>query len=165
MAFLDTIFFGTTRVGVLARSEVKDVAGLKGKRVLAVTGSSNIQAVAELNDRQHLGITVVPAPGTPEAFRMLATGSGDAMVSSDVLLRTQVETSPKPDDYRTFDSGLGSRSYGIMVRRGNDAFQAAAVTALHDTRPPAERHCIIHREQGSRLCPSRAAYTVALRRR
>ena len=138
VAFLDTIFYGTTQVGVLARSEIKDVSGLKGKRVLAVTGSSNIQAIAELNDKQHLGITVVPAPGTPEGFQMLAAESGDAMVSSDVLLRSQVETSPHPDDYRTFDSGLGARSYGIMIRQGNDAFQTAAVTALHDIQRSGE---------------------------
>ncbi len=53
---------------------------------------------------------------------MLAAGAGDAMMSSDVLLRSQVEASPHPDNYRTVDSGLETRSYGIMVRRGNYAF-------------------------------------------
>ncbi len=138
VAFLDTIYYGTTQIGVLAKSEIKDVAGLKGKRVLAVTGSSNIPAIAELNDKQHLGITVVPAPGTSEAFQMLVAGFGDAMVSSDVLLRSQVETNAHPDDYRTFDSGLGARSYGIMIRRGNDVFQTAAVAALHDIQRSGE---------------------------
>ncbi len=138
VAFLDTTFYGATQVGVLATSPIQDVAGLRGKRVLAVTGSSNIQAIAELNDRQHLGITVVPAPGTSEAFQMLAAGGADAMVSSDVLLRTQVASSPHPDVFRTFDSGLGQRSYGLMVRRGNDAFQTAAVAALHDIERSGE---------------------------
>ena len=69
---------------------------------------------------------------------MLAAGNADAMVSSDILLRTQVESSPHPDGFRTFDSGLGQRSYGIMVRRGNDAFQAAAVAALHDIERSGE---------------------------
>lgn len=145
VAFLDTIFYGGTQVGVLANSPINDVGGLRGKRVLAVAGSSNIQAIGDLNNKQNLGVTVVPASDTAEAFRMLQAGDGDALVTSDVLLRTLVAGSPRPGDFRTFDSGLGSRSYGIMVRRGNDAFQTAAVTALHDIQRNGEFETLYNR--------------------
>lgn len=130
--FLDTIFYGKTQLVVPASSPITDVAGLKGKRVIAVTGSSNIQAANDMDAAQHLGITVIPARDTPEGFRTLTEGGTDAMVSSDVLLRTLIARSGRPGDYRTFDSGLGTRKYGIMVRRGNDPFRDAATRGLHD---------------------------------
>jgi glutamate/aspartate transport system substrate-binding protein len=132
VAFLDTIFYGSTQVALRADSPVTDIAGLKGKHVAAVAGSSNIQAAGDLDARYHLGLTVVPAKDTADAFRMMGTGEVDAMVSSEILVRTLVAGSEHPTDYRTLDSGLGSRTYGIMVRRGNDAFKDAAVKALHD---------------------------------
>ncbi len=130
--FLDTIFYGRTQLAVAAGSPITDVAGLRGRRVIAVTGSSNIQAVNDLEATQHLGLTVIPARDTPEGFRMLTAGDADAMVPSDVLLRTLIAQSGHPGDYRTFDSGLGARKYGIMVRQGNDTFRAAATRGLHE---------------------------------
>lgn len=136
--FLDTIFYGRTELAVPANSPVSGVAGLKGKRLIAVTGSSNIQAANEMNAAGHLGLSIIPAKDTPEGFRMLAAGAADAMVSSDVLLRTLVAQSGHPGDYRTFDSGLGTRKYGIMVRQGNEAFRDAAIKGLHDVMRSGE---------------------------
>ena len=130
--FLDTIFYGGTSVAVLAGSPLKTTDALKAKRLIAVTGSSNIQALNDMDARFRLGFSLVPARDTPEAFRMLAAGGGDALVSSDVLLRTLIAQSGHPGDYRLFDSGLGARRYGLMVRRGNTAFREAALRALHE---------------------------------
>lgn len=125
--FLDTIFYGKTQLVVPASSPITDVAGLRGKRVIAVTGSSNIQAAADTDAAQHLGITVIPAGDTPGGFKMLTEGGADAMVSSDVLLRTLIAQSGRPGDYRTFDSGLGTRKYGIMC---------GGATTCSGMRPP-----------------------------
>jgi glutamate/aspartate transport system substrate-binding protein len=130
--FLDTIYYGKTELAVPVSSPITGIGGLKGKRVIAVTGSSNIQAANDMDSEGHLGITIIPARDTPEGFRMLTAGGADAMVSSDVLLRTMIAQSGHAGEYRTFDSGLGTRKYGIMVRQGNDTFRDAAIRGLHD---------------------------------
>ena len=132
VAFLDTIFYGSTQIALRAESSITDIAGLKGKRVAAVAGSSNIQAASDLDTRQHLGVFVVPAKDTADAFRMMSAGDVDAMISSETLVKSLVAAANHPADYTVLDSGLGSRKYGIMIRRGNDTFQDAAVRALHD---------------------------------
>ena len=54
-------------------SAISGVEGLRGKRLVAVTGSSNIQAATDLDAAEHLGLTIVPAKDMPEAFRMRAS--------------------------------------------------------------------------------------------
>ena len=80
---------------------------MRGKPLIAVTGSSNIQAATDLDAAEHLGLTIVPAKDMPEAFRMRASDGGDAMIGSDVLIRTLVAGSSHPEDYRTLE-GAGS---------------------------------------------------------
>lgn len=130
--FLDSTFFGKAQIVLRAASPIADIKGLRGKRLIAVVGSSNIQAATDLDSSQHLGITVVPAKDMPEAFRMLGENQGDAMIGSDVLNRTLVIQSGHASDYRTLDQGLAARAYGIMVRRGNDTFKRSALRALRD---------------------------------
>lgn len=129
--FLDTIFFGATHVAVLAQGPITDVKSLEGKRLIAVTGTSNMQAANDLNSTRQIALSIIPAKDTPDGFRMLAAGDGDAMIGSDVLLRSLVAGTIDPGKYRLFDAGLGMRRYGIMVRRGNEVFRDAAIGALH----------------------------------
>ena len=131
--FLDrSIFFGAVRIVVRAASAIADVEGLRGRRLIAVTGSSNLPAASDLNATRNLGMTIVPAPDMPEALRMLASGQGDALIGSDVLIRTLVAGSAHPADYRMLEPPLAARAFGIMVRRGNTAFRTAANQALRE---------------------------------
>lgn len=75
--FLDSpVFFGHAEIVVRAASPIADVQGLRGRRLIAVAGSSNLPAAADLDATHHLGLTIVPARDMPEAFRMLASGEG-----------------------------------------------------------------------------------------
>ena len=153
--FLDPIFFGKAQIVLRAASPIVDVAGLRGKRVIAVVGSSNIQAATDLDSSRHLGITIVPATDMPEAFRMLGENQGDALIGSDVLNRTLIVQSGHPEEYRVLDEGMAARAYGIMVRRSNDTFKASALRALRamahagDIEKTFNRWCLSPPEPGS----------------
>ena len=145
VAFLDSIFFGRAQVLARAASGVATVAGLRGKRLVAVAGSINMQAAADLNALQHLDMTIVPAPDTPAAFAMLGADQGDALMSSDVLIRALVVASAHPADYQLLQQDAEPRAYSIMVRRENEAFQRAANDALRGLMRNGEFEAIYKR--------------------
>lgn len=145
VTFPDSIFFGKVQVVARTTSGIEDVAGLRGKRLIAVVGSTNMQAAADLNASQHLDMAIVPASDTPAAFAMLAADKGDALISSDVLIRGLVVTSSNPADYRMVKQEVPSRAYSIMVRRENEAFQTAANDAPHGLARAGEFETIYKR--------------------
>ena len=130
VAFIPGVFYGKTQVLTNNTSGIGAVKNLHGKRLIAVFGSTNIQAAADLNASQHLGLSVVPAKDTPDALRMLDAGQGGAVISSDILIKGLLAKEPHPDTRTVFDAGLGVRNYGLMVRKDNAAFKASIVQAL-----------------------------------
>ncbi len=130
LLFLDSIFFGHAEIATRVDSGITSLEGLKQKRLIAVTGSSNMQAAIELNAMHGLDVTIVPAKDMPTAFDMLGKAAGDALLASDVLNRALINGAADPSSYRTFAADLPARAYGIMARRANTAFANAANDTL-----------------------------------
>ncbi len=98
--------------------------------MLVVAGSSNVQIAMELNASRNLKMTVIPVKEGPEAARMIDAGSGDAFLSSDILIYGLIARSPQPAAYKVLEEAISKRTYGIMVRQQDTAFRDAANKAL-----------------------------------
>src|SRR5262245_44202861 len=104
-------------------SNIKTLADLKGKTIVSTAGTTNIKQITEINAAQNLGMNIISANGHPEAFQMVETGRAVAFVMDDILLYSLAAQSRNPKDYAISAEALSVEPYGIMMRRGDDAFR------------------------------------------
>ena len=145
VAFLDPIFIGSTKIVVMANSGIAASSDLAGKRLVVVTGSSNMQIAAELNRERRLNMNIVPVKDSAEAIQMMESGTGDAFISSDILIYGLIARANQPGNYKVLEDALSKRTYGIMVRRQDVAFKDAANAALHGMVKSGEFETIYRR--------------------
>jgi len=132
VAFLDPTFVGSTKIVVMANSGISSSNELAGKRLVVVTGSSNVQIASELNRERRLNMNIVLVKDSAEAIQMMEAGTGDAFISSDILIYGLIARANQPGNYKVLEDALSKRTYGIMVRRQDTAFREAANAALRD---------------------------------
>jgi glutamate/aspartate transport system substrate-binding protein len=84
VAFVNTHFLSATRFLAKKTSNLRTVEDLKGKAVVSVGGSNNINEVNKLNTARSHGMTVISAKDQSEAFLMLETDRVQAYVLDDV---------------------------------------------------------------------------------
>jgi ABC-type amino acid transport substrate-binding protein len=126
----------------LDSAKVSNVAGLKGKRVAVVSGTTTIEALKQALETMLVDAEVVPVPSASEGMVLLDNGEVDAFASDQVVLIGQViaRTSSKqyyltqelfsfePDPgavlLRTFRARGATRRRGLPARRGPCAVAA-----------------------------------------
>src|SRR5690349_7575303 len=99
---------------------------LKGKTIVSTAGTTNIKQITEINAEKNLGMNIISANGHPEAFQMVETGRAVAFVMDDILLYSLAAQSRTPKAYAISPEALSVEPYGIMVRKGDDAFKKVA---------------------------------------
>src|SRR5581483_114477 len=128
-------FLTASRFMARVDSNVKTIADLKGKTVVAPAGSTNIKQALEFNSRLNLGMTVVPAQDQGEAFLMVDTDRAVAFVQDDIVLAGLIAISKDPKAYVISEDAFSRpEPYGIMLRKDDPAFKAvadAATSALY----------------------------------
>jgi glutamate/aspartate transport system substrate-binding protein len=116
-------------------SNIKTIADLKGKTVVAPAGSTNIKQALEFNSRLGLGMTVIPVQDQGEAFLMVETGRAVAFVQDDIVLAGIIAVSKDPKAYMISEDAFSRpEPYGILLRKGDVAFKKladATTTALY----------------------------------
>ena len=145
VAFLDPTFVGSTKIVVMATSGISSPGDLAGKRLVVVTGSSNVQIASELNDERGLKMRIVPVKDGAEAIRMMEAGTGDAFISSDILIYGLIARANQPGNYKVLEESLSKRTYAIMVRRQDAAFRESANAALRGMVKSGEFEAIYRR--------------------
>ena len=128
--FTQTHFVTANRWVAKKSSNVKKLADLKGKTIVSTAGTTNIKQITEINAAQNLGMNIISANGHPEAFQMVETGRAVAFVMDDILLYSLAAQSRNPKDYAISAEALSVEPYGIMVRKGDDAFKKVADAAM-----------------------------------
>jgi glutamate/aspartate transport system substrate-binding protein len=133
VAFAPTTFVTTTRFVTKKGSGFKAYGDLKGKTIVTTSGTTTIRLVNEINVREGLGWTILPAADHAEAFAMVESGRAAAFFMDDILLYSLVARSKNPGDYVISTEAMSVEPYGIVLRRDDPAFQklvTASVTAL-----------------------------------
>jgi len=130
VGFTITHFVTANRWIAKKSSKINKLADLKGKTIVSTAGTTNIKQITEINAAQNLGMNIISANGHPEAFQMVETGRAVAFVMDDILLYSLAAQSRNPKDYAMSAEALSVEPYGIMVRKGDDAFKKVVDAAM-----------------------------------
>ena len=130
VSYVDTTFVTANRLVSKKSSKITSLADLKGKTLVSTSGTSNLKQVTQLNGDKNLDINIVPANDHSNAFQMVETDRAAAFAMDDILLYSLVASSKSPGDYVISSEALSVEPYGIMLRKGDPAFQKLADNAI-----------------------------------
>ncbi|MBO0134479.1 amino acid ABC transporter substrate-binding protein [Agrobacterium burrii] len=124
-------FITGTRYVALKTSRLNTVADLAGRTVVVTTGTINISQLNVLNRKLGLNIAVLQNDSTEGGFEMVTENRASAFVMDDILLRSFVAETGKPEDYSISNEYLAPpQPYGLMLRHGDTGFRDAVNEAL-----------------------------------
>lgn len=126
VAFTISHFYTGTRVLVKKASNIKDYAGLAGKTVAVVGGSTNEKALRKYADEHKLDLRFVLGEDYADAFRMVESDRAAAFATDDILLFGMRANSADPALFDVVGATLQVEPYGCMVRKGDPEFKALA---------------------------------------
>jgi putative glutamine transport system substrate-binding protein len=121
--FSDVYFKAGQSLLVKQGSDIKSVDDLKGKKVLAVKGSTSVKNVKEKNP----GAEVLEFDNYAEAFTALKSGKGDALTTDNAIL---MGMSQQDSNYVLTGGLFTDEPYGIASKKGDDAFTTYLNTFL-----------------------------------
>lgn len=130
VSFAPTMFVTATRLLAKKSSGIRSMADLKGKTLVSTSGTANLKQVTQMNGEQNLGINIISAKDHAESFLMVETGRAAAFAMDDILLAGLAANSKSPADYEISKEPLSVEPYGIMMRKGDDAFKKVVDAAL-----------------------------------
>jgi glutamate/aspartate transport system substrate-binding protein len=130
VAFAPTMFLIGSRLLSKKSSNIKTLADMKGKTLVATAGTSTLKQMTMLNNEQHLGMTILIGKDHPESFLIMETGRAVAEANDDILLAAQVANSKDPAQFEITKEPLSVEPYGIMLRKGDPAFKKVVDAAI-----------------------------------
>ncbi|MBT2617159.1 MULTISPECIES: transporter substrate-binding domain-containing protein [unclassified Bacillus (in: firmicutes)] len=113
--FTDVYFDAGQSLLVKKGSDIKDIDSLKGKKVLAVKGSTSSINIREKAPEAQ----VLEFENYSEAFAALKSGQGDALTTDDSILYGMADEDPS---YELVGGTFTEEPYGIAVKKGNSEF-------------------------------------------
>jgi glutamate/aspartate transport system substrate-binding protein len=135
VAFTNTHFLTATRFVSKRSGHLNSIDDLKGKPVVATSGTTNIKQLTEANAARNLGITIIPAKDHAEAFLMVETDRAVAFVMDDILLAAFVAGSKDPSAYAISKEAFSkAEPCSVMLRKDDPPFKRvvdAATAALY----------------------------------
>ena len=107
-----------------ADSGIGTVKDLAGKRVGVIPNTTTQKALAAALAAAAIQATVIPVAEVGEGLRSLEEGRLDAYASDRILLAGLLTTARNPAKLRLSDEFFSYEPYALMMRRGDNAFQA-----------------------------------------
>lgn len=107
-----------------ADSGIGAVKDLAGKRVGVIPNTTTDKALAAALAGASIQATVIPVAEHGEGLRGLEEGRLDAYASDRLLLAGLLTTARNPAKIRLSGEFFSYEPYGLMMRRGDNAFQA-----------------------------------------
>ena len=131
MDFSSMIFVETTGVVVKTDSGIKNGADLAGKKIAVIAGTSNEQALTNLQRQGKLNVQLVPVRDRGQGVAALRDGTADAFASDKLLLAGA--DFRDANAYTLLPVDLSYEPYGIALPRGDWALRLAVNTGLAQT--------------------------------
>ncbi|MFT0548794.1 amino acid ABC transporter substrate-binding protein [Allopusillimonas ginsengisoli] len=123
VAFAPTTFVTATRFVSKKSSDLKNLDDLKGKTVVSTAGTSNIRWATGANDKEKLGMNIIPAKDHAEALLTVNSGRAAAFFMDDILLAGLVATSHDPSSWVISKDAYTVEPYAIMEPKGDPDFK------------------------------------------
>src|SRR5438477_3287488 len=124
VAFSPLMFVAGTKLMVPKASTVAGAADLKGKTVVVTKGTTNEQAMHNVDKKFSLGLNIVTSPDHEQSYQMLVDGKADAFATDDILLYGLIARHKAQDRFRVAGDYLSYDPYGIMFRKGEPQLTA-----------------------------------------
>lgn len=123
-------FFAAAKVMVPVAGGVADVAGLKGKTVVATAGGTPQRVIKQVSDERGLDLKLLTSKDHAEGFLMVETNRADAVANDDALLYGLRANARNPQDFTVLSEPLSTEPYGLILRKDDPAFREAVNKAL-----------------------------------
>jgi polar amino acid transport system substrate-binding protein len=125
--FSTTYYYANQKILARKGSKIHSAADLSGKRVCAVSGTTSLNRVFDLNPRP----TLIGVTAWTDCLLMMQQGQVDAISTDDVVLKGLARQDPGVD---VVGGSLGIEPYGIGVKKGSDDLVRFVNGALDDIR-------------------------------
>lgn len=142
VSFSNTYFVAGVRILSKKNAPVETMAGAKGKTVVTLAGTTSVKVISEINAAQNLGLNVLSVKDLAEGMLTLQTERAVALIFDDVSIAGAAATSKNPDDFIMSAEPLSVEPYGIMLRRGDDAFKELVNATLDELYATGEINAI-----------------------
>jgi glutamate/aspartate transport system substrate-binding protein len=130
VAFSPLMFVAGTKLMVPKASAISAPADLKGKTVVVTKGTTNEQAMHNIDKKFSLGLTIVVSPDHEQSYQTLVDGKADAFATDDILLYGLIARHKSQDKFRVTGDYLSYDPYGIMFRKGEPQLTAVVERAF-----------------------------------
>jgi len=138
VAFSPIIFVAGTKLLVKRGSPIRSYRDLRGKTVVATAGTTNAQAMQEIQRRFKIDFRLTSARDHAESYAELQAGKADAFASDDVLLYGLVAERKAQAQFQVVGEFLSYDPYGIMFRKGDPQLAELVQRAFHDLSEDGE---------------------------
>src|SRR3954452_10077631 len=130
VAFSPLMFVAGTKLMVPKGSTISAPADLRGKTVVVTKGTTNEQAMQNLEKKLSLGLNLVTSADHEQSYQVLAEGKADAFATDDILLYALIARHKAQDRFRVAGDFLSYDPYGIMFRKGEPHLKAVVERAF-----------------------------------
>src|SRR3981081_1704494 len=157
VAFSPLMFVAGTKLMVPKSSTIAGPADLKGKTVVVTKGTTNEQAMHNVDKKFALGLNIVASPDHEQSYQMLVDGKADAFATDDILLYGLIARHKAQDKFKVTGEYLSYDPYGIMFRKGEPQLTAVVERAFrklgtnHDLIPLYNKWFVSRLPTGERL--------------
>jgi glutamate/aspartate transport system substrate-binding protein len=124
VAFSPLMFVAGTKLMVPKASTIAAPADLKGKTVVVTKGTTNEQAMHNVDKKFSLGLNIVTAADHEQSYQTLVDGKADAFATDDILLYGLIARHKSRDQFKVVGEYLSYDPYGIMFRKGEPQLTA-----------------------------------------
>src|SRR5580700_5450639 len=131
VAFSPLMFVAGTKLMVPKTSSIAAATDLKGKTVVVTKGTTNEQAMHNVDKKFSLGLNIVAAPDHEQSYQMLVDGKADAFATDDILLYGLIARHKSQDKFRVTGDYLSYDPYGIMFRKSEPQLAAVVERTFH----------------------------------
>jgi len=118
VAFSPLMFVAGTKLMVPKASSISAPTDLKGKTVVVTKGTTNEQAMHNIDKKFSLGMNIVASPDHEQSYQTLVDGKADAFATDDILLYGLIVQHKARDKFKVTGEYLSYDPYGIMFRKG-----------------------------------------------
>jgi glutamate/aspartate transport system substrate-binding protein len=157
VAFSPLMFVAGTKLMVPKASSISSATDLKGKTVVVTKGTTNEQAMHNVDKKFSLGLNIITSPDHEQSYQMLAEGKADAFATDDILLYGLIARHKSQDKFRVTGDYLSYDPYGIMFRKGDPQLTAVVERAFrklgsnHDLVPLYNKWFVSRLPTGEKL--------------
>src|ERR1700726_4383638 len=157
VAFSPLMFVAGTKLMVPKASNISAPTDLKGKTVVVTKGTTNEQAMHNVDKKFALGLNIVTSPDHQQSYQMLVDGKADAFATDEILLYGLIARHKSQDKFRVTGDYLSYDPYGIMFRKGEPQLTAVVERTFrklgtnHDLVPLYNKWFVSRLPTGERL--------------